>query len=394
MLPLEGIKVIDLSTAYSAPIATMQMADFGADVIKVENTKSGDGSRVWNPHYNGQGIHFMYMNRNKRSIALNLKSEEGKKVLFELVKDADIVVENFRPGVMKKLGIDYDVLTTVKPDLIMASLSGYGQTGPYARKGAYSNLAEAQSGLMYVTGWPDSKPTGSGVAFGDSVTGMFLLNGIMTALFHRQRTGEGQYIDVAMVDSLVAMLQHCFVQYSVLGEEPERIGNRDLSDYPYDTFKAKDGYCQLGNANPSDWAPFATAIGRPDLGEDPNLVTPEQRWAHIDELCAIIQAWAEQHTRAEIETIFGEHGQLYSPVLKTSEVMVDPQVLHREMIIDMEYEGIGKYKDKGIPVKMSKTPGAIRRMPPHLGEHTDEVLAAAGFAAEQIAQMKADGTVR
>ncbi|WP_295617866.1 CaiB/BaiF CoA-transferase family protein [uncultured Intestinimonas sp.] len=396
MNALEGIRVIDLSTSYSAPIATMQLADFGAEVIKIENVKAGDGSRSWNPCINGQSIHFLYMNRNKKSVALNLKSEEGKKILFELVKGADIVVENYRPGVTKKLGIDYEALRAVKPDIIMASLSGYGQTGPYAHRGAYSNLAEAQSGLMYITGWPapEGKPTASGVAFGDSVAGMFLVQGIMYALYYREKTGKGQYIDVSMVDSLVALLQHCFVQYSLLGQEPERIGDRDLSDYPYDLFEAKDGYCQLGNSTPTDWSRFAEAIGRPDLGEDPAYKTSVQRWERINELHDIVQDWASKHTRKEIETIFSEYGQLYAPVLKISEVLEDEQILFREMVVDMEYEGMGKYKDKGIPVKMSETPGQIRMMPPHLGEHTDEILAGLGYTAEQIGALRAEGTVR
>lgn len=389
---LEGIRVIDLGTAYSAPIATMQLADFGADVIKVENTKSGDNSRVWNPFVNGEGIGFLYSNRNKRSIALDLKSAEGKQALFDLVKTADVVVENFRPGVCAKLGIDYEALKAVKPDIIMASLSGYGQTGPYAKRGAYSNLAEAQSGLMYITGWPDGLPTGSGVAFGDSIAGMFLVQGIMYALFHHQRTGEGQYIDVAMVDSLVALLQHAIVQVSALGEEPERIGNRDLSDYPYDTFEAKDGYCQLGNANASNWAPFAEAIGRPDLGGDPKYATSKDRWDHVEEIHEIIQNWAGQHTRAEIEAIFAQYGQLYSPILKISEVMRDPQIQHRQMIVDLEYRGM-KYQDKGIPVKMSRTPGSIRRMAPEKGEHTDEILKSIGYTEEKIRQMRESGAI-
>lgn len=396
MQVLEGIKVIDLSTAYSAPIATMQLADFGAEVIKIENTAGGDGSRSWNPSVNGQGIHFLYMNRNKKSVALNLKSPEGKRILFELVKEADIVVENFRPGVTRRLGIDYEAMRAVKPDIIMASLSGYGQTGPYATRGAYSNLAEALSGLMYVTGWPapEGKPTASGVAFGDSVAGMFLTQGILYALYHRERTGQGQYIDVSMVDSLVALLQHCFVQCSLMGQEPERIGNRDLSDYPYDLFEAKDGYCQLGNSTPRDWSRFAQAIGRPDLGEDPAYKTSAQRWAHIGELHDIIQDWASQRTRKEIEAIFTEYGQLYAPVLKISEVMQDEQVLFREMVVDMEYEGMGKYKDKGIPVKMSRTPGRIRSMPPHLGEHTDAILSGLGYTDAERERLRNEGVIR
>ena len=392
MLPLEGIKIIDLSTSYSAPIGTMQLADFGADVIKIENVKNGDSSRTWNPQVNGEGIGFMYANRNKRSITLNLKSEAGKKILFELVKDADVVVENFRPGVCAKLGIDYEAMKAVKEDIIMASLSGYGQTGPYAKKGAYANLAEAQSGLMYITGWPEGLPTGTGAAYGDSAAGMMLVQGILYALIHRMRTGEGQYVDVAMVDALIALIQHGLVYTSVFGEDAERIGNRDISDYPYDTFLAKDGYCQLGNANQLNWAPFAEAIGHPELGQDPDYATPGQRWAHVDELHDLIQDWAGQRTRAEIEKIFGEYGQLYSPILKCSEVMQDPQVLHREMVVDHEYRGI-KYKDKGIAVKMSKTPGQIRRMPPEKGQHTEEVLKGIGYTDAQLRQLREAGVI-
>lgn len=393
-LPLEGIKVVDLTTSYSAPIGTMQLADFGADVIKIENPKYGDLSRNWNPFYKGQSIHYLYMNRNKKSVALNMKSEEGKKAVYELVKTADIVVENFKPGTAKKLGMDYETLKQIKPDIIMASLSGYGQTGPYAKRGAYSNLAECMSGMVYITGWPDGKPTGSGVAFGDSIAGMFLTQGILYALIYRMKTGKGQYIDVAMTDSLVALMEHTIVQASMLKEEPERLGCRDVSEYPYDLFEAKDGYCQLGNANATDWSPFARAIGRPDLGDKPEYKTAEGRWADIDFLHDVIQKWALTKTRAEIEEAMEAEGQLYAPVYKVSEMMEDPQIKARDMIVDMEYEGMGKYKDKGIPVKMSETPGQIRSMPPHLGENTAEVLKGVGYTDEQISEMVADGVAR
>lgn len=396
MNALEGIRIVDLSTAYSAPIGTMQLGDFGADVIKVENTGLGDGSRTWNPFMPyGESMAYLYINRNKRSIALNLKSEEGKKVLFELVKTADVVVENFRPGVATKLGVDYEAMKAVKPDIIMASLSGYGQTGPDAKKGAYSNLAEAQSGLMSLTGFPDKEggqPTASGVAFGDSVAGMFLVQGILYALIHRMRTGEGQYIDVAMVDSLIALIQHGITQYSITGENPPRIGNRDLSDYPYDTFKAKDGWCFLGNATTSDWTRFTEAVGRPDLAQREELKTPDGRWAHLQEIRDIVAEWAAQRTRAEIEARFMEYGQLYSPINTISEMMENPQTKVREMVVELEYRGV-KYKDKGIPVKMSKTPGSIRMMPPTQGQHTDEVLKSLGYTDELLAAMRNDGAI-
>lgn len=396
MNALEGIRIVDLTTAYSAPIGTMQLADFGADVIKVENTGLGDGSRTWNPFMPfGESMAYMYINRNKRSIALNLKSEEGKKALFELVKTADVVVENFRPGVAKKLGIDYEVMKGIKPDIIMASLSGYGQTGPDCAKGAYSNLAEAQSGLMAMTGFPDAEggqPTASGVAFGDSIAGMFLVQGILYALFHHQRTGEGQYIDVAMVDSLIALIQHGITQYSITGENPARMGNRDVSDYPYDTFKAKDGWCFLGNATTSDWTRFTQAIERPDLAGREDMNSPDKRWEHVTEIHDIIQDWVSKHTRKEIEARFAEFGQLYSPILTVGEMMENPQVKHREMVVDLEYRGV-KYKDKGIPVKMSRTPGSIRMMPPTQGQHTDEVLKSLGYTDEQLSKLRADGAI-
>lgn len=396
MNALEGIRVIDLSTAYSAPIGTMQLADFGADVIKIENTGRGDGSRTWNPFMpNGESMAYMYINRNKRSVALNLKSEEGKTALFELVKTADVVVENFRPGVAKKLGIDYEAMKTIKPDIIMASLSGYGQTGPDNMKGAYSNLAEAQSGLMSLTGFPDSEggqPTASGVAFGDSIAGMFLVQGILYALLYRERTGEGQYVDVAMVDSLIALIQHGITYCSVFGKNPERMGNRDVSDYPYDTFKAKDGWCFLGNATTSDWTRFTEAIERPDLANREDLNGPDKRWEHVKEVHDIVQDWAAKHTRSEIEARFVEYGQLYSPILTISEVMENPQVKHREMVVDLEYQGI-RYKDKGIPVKMSKTPGSIRMMPPTQGQHTDEILKSVGYTDEELEEMRANGII-
>lgn len=391
-MPLDGIRVIDLTTSYSAPIGTMQLADFGADVIKIENTKSGDGSRRWNPFLEGMSSapSYLQMNRNKKSIALDLKSEEGKAILFELIKTADVVVENFRPGTVKKMGIDYEAACKVKPDIIYASLSGYGQTGPNAGNGAFSNLAEAQSGLMSIQGQPDEvggAPTASGVAFGDSVAGMYLCQGILYAIIHHMRTGEGQYLDIAMVDGLIGLIQHGVINTSLFGEVPQRMGNRDISDYPYDAFQAKDGWCFLGNARQHDWGDFARAIGRPDLIERHELDGPDGRWAHVTEIHDIIAEWAIDKTRAEIEEIIVGHGQLFSPILDMKEVMENPQVLHREMIVDMEYDGI-PYKMSGIPVKMTKTPGQIRMGCPHQGEHTDEILKEIGMTDEQLAELR------
>jgi crotonobetainyl-CoA:carnitine CoA-transferase CaiB-like acyl-CoA transferase len=387
-LPLEGVRVVDLSTAYSAPIGTMQLADFGAEVIKIENPNMGDPSRTWNPLVNGQSIQFLNMNRNKKSITLNLKSEEGKKILFDLVRTADVVVENFRPGVTKKLGIDYEAMKAAKPDIIMASLSGYGQTGPNAKRGAYSNLAEAASGLMYITGYPDGKPTGSGAAFGDSIAGMFLVQGILYALFYHEKTGKGQYIDVAMTDSLFHLIMQGVIQYSLMGKEAERIGCRDLSAYPYDLFEAADGYCILANSTVNDWSPFAEAIGRADLLTDPRFDTNEHRVQNADALYDIINAWSRTRTRAEIGKIFDDYHQAFAPVRKISEAMQDEQFLARDMVVDMQYEGMGAYKMQGIPVKMSETPGQVRAGCPHKGEHTRQYLHELGYSEAQIDELQ------
>lgn len=392
-LPLNGIRVIDLSTAYSAPIGTMQLADFGAEVIKVENTSIGDPSRTWSPLHNGQSIQFLNMNRNKKSVTLNLKSEQGRALLYQLVQTADVVVENFRPGVAKRLGCDYETLRGIKPDIIMASLSGFGQTGPKAGNAAYSNIAEAASGLMHVTGYPGGKPTASGVAFGDSVAGMFLAQGILYALVHHLRTGEGQYIDVAMTDSLFHLIMQGVIQKSLLGEEPERIGCRDLSAYPYDIFSAKDGYCILGTSTVNDWTPFAQAIGRPELVDDPRFDTNEHRVLNADLLSPYIEEWARRYTRAEIQRIFEEKKLAFAPVLTVGEAMEDPQTRHREMVVDMEYQGMGRYQMQGIPVKLSKTPGRIRMGCPHRGEHNGEIYGGLGLSGEELSALRRQGVI-
>jgi crotonobetainyl-CoA:carnitine CoA-transferase CaiB-like acyl-CoA transferase len=390
---LEGLKILDFTAAYSGPIATMQLADFGADVLKIEHNKYGDGSRTWEPQVNGHSLYFLNMNRNKRSITLNLKSDEAKKIVYELVKKADVVVESFRPGVMSKMGFSYETLKAISPKLIMASLSGYGQTGPYSKRAAYSNLAEALSGMMYVTGFPDSKPTGSGVALGDSITGMFLANGILTALHYREKTGEGQYLEVAMTDALVHMLAIGIIKYAITGEEQERIGNRDPAAYPYDLFEAKDGYCMLGYSNMTDWTPFVEAIEMPELLIDPRFATNADRIAHADELFPIINAWSKKLARKEIAARITAKGELYSDVLKPSEVMENEQFIARDMIVEVEDPYFGTFKMQGIPVKMSKTPGSIDRGIPGMGEHTSEVLTSLGYMQEEIDTLKTKGVI-
>lgn len=384
---LNGIRIVDLTTAYSGPFATMQLADFGAEVIKVENAKHGDPSRGWTPFVNGRSVSFPAFNRNKKSITLNLKDPAGKGALLKLIATADVVTENFRPGTMEKLGLSYDEIKKVKPDIIMASLSGYGQTGPMAKMSAYSNLAEAMSGIMYLTGFPDGMPTGSGEALGDSITGLYMALGIMMALYHRQNTGEGQYIDIAMTDALVGMLEHHMVYSSTSGKNSPRYGNRDPAAYPYDLFEAKDGYCFLSISTVADWTPFARATGLEYLLDDPRFLTNELRVEHADELFPYINAWSKQRTRKEIQAAFEAEHQGFSPVLAPSEVIENEQLRSRNMIIDMKDPVLGEYKVQGIPLKLSRTPGEIRTTAPEIGQDNADIFKSIGYSEEEIAAL-------
>lgn len=385
---LEGIRIVDLTTSYSGPFATQQLSDFGAEVIKVENHLTGDPSRGWTPKVNGRSVSFPAFNRNKKGITLNLKAPEGREALLKLVATADVVTENFRPGTMDRLGLSYETLKAVKPDLIMASLSGYGQTGPMSRMSAYSNIAEAMSGIMYLTGFPDGMPTGSGEALGDGLTGLHLALGIVLALYHRLNTGEGQYIDIAMTDALVGMLEHHLLYTSVSGQDSPRYGNRNPAAYPYDLFEAKDGHCFLSISTVADWTPFARACGLEDLLDDPRFLTNELRVANADALFPYINNWTRQHTREEIRAAFEAERQGYSPVLAPSEVLKNEQINARDMVVSMVDPVLGPYQVQGIPLKMSLTPGQVRSTAPELGQDNDEIFASLGYTPEQIAEMR------
>jgi len=388
MKALEGIVVLDLTTAYSGPFASMQLADHGAEVIKIENHKGGDQTRIWEPLKDGVSAYFAFVNRNKKSITLNLRSERGKEIFLELVKQADVVMENYRGGTMEKMGLGYEKLKSVNPGIIMASLSGFGQTGPLKQQGAFASIAEALSGVMNMTGFPDGPPTATGNSTGDSMTGAFTVIGILMALIHRAEKGEGQYIDVAMTDTMFHAIENAAVLYSVLGEEPVRNGNRDVAGYPYDCFEAKDGYCILSVANTNDWSPFAKAIGREELIEDPRFLTNSDRKKNEDELFEIISNWTKQLNRKEIEEIFYEYGLLYAPVLKVSEVVEHEQLRGREMIVEMEDPNLGKYIIQGVPVKMSLTPGSVDKPAPGLGEHNLEIYERIGLSPEELQELK------
>jgi crotonobetainyl-CoA:carnitine CoA-transferase CaiB-like acyl-CoA transferase len=392
-MPLEGIKVIDLTTSYSGPLCTLQLADYGAEVIKVEHYKKGDQSRTWYPVIKGCSSFFPAMNRNKKSVTLNLKSKKGKEILLDLVKTADVVVENFRAETLNKLGVSYEVMSGVNPRIIVASLCGFGQTGPYRNRSCYSHIAEALSGTMSMNGFPDGKPVGSGVAYGDGISGLMTAYGIMMALFHRERTGEGQYLDVAMVDSLIALNQGMIGEVHIQGKNLKRLGNKDGGMYPYDLFEAKDGYCILSVSDFNDWTNFAEACELEYLLDDPRFKTNTDRVDNDDELFEYINEWSKKHTRDEIEKIFEEHGASYAPVLTCTAMMENEQVLSRDMVLTVEDPVFEKVKMQGFPLKMNRTEGRIRKGAPLLGEDNAEVFGSLGYSEEDINKLKQDGVI-
>lgn len=391
-MPLEGIRVLDMTTAYSGPVCTLQLADYGAEVIKIERTKYGDAARTWPSDYEMNPF-FVAMNRNKKSISLNLKSEKGKEIFKELVKDADVVVENFRAGVMARMGLGYDVLKEINPGIIMASLCGYGQTGPYSDRSCYSNLAEAMSGILSTTGAPDGMPYGSGVAFGDSVGGMFTLAGILMALYHREKTGEGQWIDVAMTDSLFALNEGAATAVDIQGHDDQRMGNRDPAAYPYDAFEAKDGWCILSVADVNDWSNFAHACELDELVDDPRFKTNNDRCKNADILWEYITAWSKQHTRDEIEKRFDENRAGFARINTIGEAMKNEQMLARDMIIEVEDQWFGKIKQNGFPIKMSTCSAELRCPAPRVGQHNEEYLSKLGYSEADLQALREEGII-
>lgn len=390
---LEGIRVLDLTQAYSGPFATMQLADHGAEVIKIERPGIGDQTRIWMPYANGKSVYYTFVNRNKKSLTLNLKSEEAKKVFFKLAETADVIVENFKPGQVNKMGIGYDQIHKLNPRIIYASLSGYGQTGPLKDRTAYASIAEAFSGLMSITGFPDTPPTITGGSFGDSFAGSFLALGICMALFHRERSGDGQYLEIAMTDTMLHCLESAVVSTSVNGGSPERNGNRDAAGAPYDSYRTKDGWCVFGVGSEDAWVVLCHAMGMDELVTDPRFEHNGARKLNEEELTGIIESWTKTKTRAELEPIMYEYGIPYSPVLTIDEAMGHPQFKERNMIIEQDIPVAGKIKIQGVPIKFSATPGGIEFRAPETGEHNEEMLVSIGFSQEEIHRLKKQGVI-
>ncbi len=371
---LSGIRVLDLSRVLAGPFCTALLADMGAEVIKVEQPGRGDDSRHFAPFKNGESGYFISLNRGKKSITLNLKDPRAVALFKKLVGRSDVVVENFKPGVLERLGLGYPELSRVNPRIILASISGFGQWGPYAGRPAYDIVAQAMGGLMSVTGYPDSPPTRAGESIGDLTAALYAAWGIVTALYARERTGMGQHIDVSMMESVFSLLVTATAICNYGGVVPGRVGNRHPISTPFDSFRAGDGYVIIAVANDDMFARLAEAMGRPELARDPRFLTDELRTQHEPELKRLIEEWIDGRPVAEIVAVLDGYSIPASPILSVAEVLADEHVAARGLVREVDHPKAGRVPVVGQPVLFSHTPGRVRGPSPLLGEHTREVL--------------------
>ncbi len=383
--PLESILILDLSRALAGPYCSMMLADMGAEIIKIEMPGRGDDSRSWGPPFvEGESAYFMSVNRNKKSITLNLKSEKSKEIIEKLIKKADIILENFRPGTMDKLGLSYEKVAELNPEIIYASISGFGQDGPYRLLPGFDQVIQGMGGLMSVTGEPGGPPIKVGVAVADIAGGMFAAYGIMIALFNRQRTGKGQMIDVSLLDSQVAWLTYRAGSFFASGKIPQPLGSGHPNIVPYQAFKANDTYVNIAAGNDQLWQKFCSALGLEDIVENPKFATNAKRVENRNELVNIISNIVSSKNAQEWLDILTKAGVPCGPIYTLDEIFTDPQVLHRNMVKDLDHIKAGKIKVTGIPVKLSATPGEILTSPPVLGQNTKEILLELGYSDNDI----------
>jgi crotonobetainyl-CoA:carnitine CoA-transferase CaiB-like acyl-CoA transferase len=394
MKPLDDLLVVDLSRILSGPICTMVLSDMGADVIKVEPPPGGDDSRLWGPPFiGGISTYFLSINRNKKSLGLNLKMEEGRRALWKLVENADVLIENFRPGVLDRLGFSYQAVSKVNPRAVYCSISGFGQSGPYRDRPGYDVIAQGESGMMDLTGYPDGPPTKLGTSLADVVSGLYAVQGILLALLARYKTGRGQQVDVSLLDSMVSTLTYHAMIYLTTGRSPHRMGSRHPSIVPYEPFETKDGFINIAVTNQKQWINFCNVLGFPELASDPRFEKMENRLANYEVLRPVIDAALRKMTRAEVSARMSEVGIPAGPINTVGEILEDPQIHAREMVAQLTHPEYGPLRVLGIPVKLSETPGQVLTAPPRFGQNNREILLKLGYSESEISEFARSGVI-
>lgn len=392
--PLQGIRVLDLGHVLAMPTCTMQLADLGAEVIKIERPGTGDDSRHFGPFVKGESAYFMSINRNKKSMTLDLKKEEGKTLFKQLVSKSDVVTENFRPNTMEKLGLGYQDLKRINPRIIYASICGFGHHSVDQQRPGYDIIAQATGGIMAITGYPDGPPTRVGSSIGDIFSGSFATIGILAALRYRDITGEGQEIDISMMDSVLSVLENAVVRYTVTGEIPTRIGSRHPSIAPFDVFQSKDGWVVIGIGNDSLWERFCQITHQEELLDDPLYKTNDLRSQNYDQLKPIITAWTKKQSSERMVDLLTQAGVPVAEVNTMDKIVTDPNVQLRKMLIDMEHPTAGKVTVANSPIRLSESNYDQVGPSPLLGEHTQEVLEdILGMGKEEINQLGEKGVI-
>jgi formyl-CoA transferase/CoA:oxalate CoA-transferase len=392
MTPLSGITVIDLTRVLSGPYCTMLLADMGARVIKVEQPGKGDDTRAWGPPFlEGESAYFLSINRNKESVTLDFKTADGRDILEQLVARADVLIENFRPGTLTKLGLDYAAVSARHPRLVYCSISGFGHTGPRAAEPGYDAVMQAEGGLMSITGAADGPPFRLGVAIADIVSGMFAAQGVTAALLARTTTGKGQNVDIAMLDSVAALLTYQAGIYFATGAPPARMGNRHPTIVPYETFAASDGEFVLAVGNDDQWRRFCAVA---EVTLEDRFATNRQRVTSYNELRPILDGRLRSHSRAHWIARLTAAGVPCGSVRDLGELFADPQMAARQMVASVDHSLAGPLRVLGTPLKLSDTPPSIRTAPPTLGQHTDAVLTGdLGLASDRVADLRAKGVI-